>query len=147
MSFVLPSGENIVAQTLNYSRLRLRIVYGAAKLQTKGRCSMRHFYERVHVDPDTLRFYAACPICGRKYYAARVPLLCRGVRTFAKCAKGKANRISQSLFNHAKANSVHQLPLRHFNQCRGCLRLVCDDCYDISHSDGACRECSQKESE
>ena len=105
---------------------------------------MRHFYERVHVDPETLHFYAACPICGRKYYAAKIPLLCRGVRTLAKCAKGKADRISQSLFNHAKANSVQQLTLRHFNQCRDCFRLVCDDCYDISDSDGACRECLQR---
>ena len=106
---------------------------------------MRQFYEQVRVDGETLRFYAQCPICGKKQYGARIPLMCRSVRTLAKCAKGQANKLSQTIYNHAKATSVQQLALQ-FNQCRNCYRWVCDDCYDISGSDGACRDCVETRS-
>ncbi|MBQ9931589.1 MAG: hypothetical protein IJO79_04480 [Firmicutes bacterium] len=102
---------------------------------------MRQFYEHVHVDAETLRFYAQCPICGNKFYAARIPLLCRSVKILARCAKGTANKVSQSSFNHMKAASVQQLAMLHFNQCRTCFRWVCDNCYDISCQDGVCRNC------
>ena len=104
---------------------------------------MRQFYEHVHVDPETLRFYAQCPVCTRKYYAAGVPLVCRSVRTLAKCTKGKANKLSQMSFNHAKASSVQHLAMLHFNQCRDCFRWVCDDCYDTNSENGACRDCTE----
>lgn len=105
---------------------------------------MQQFYEYVHVDAETLRFYVQCPICSRKHYAERLPLMCRSVRTLAKCAKGEANKVSQETFNHAKAMSVQQLAMQHFNQCRHCFRWVCDACYDIDDPEGACRACSKK---
>lgn len=104
---------------------------------------MKHFYERVRVDAETLRFYAKCPICGKKQHGARIPLVCRSVRTLARCAKGRANRISQKAFNHTKANSTQLLAMQ-FNQCRRCYRWVCDDCYDAADALGGCRDCSQK---
>ena len=106
---------------------------------------MKQFYEHVRVDAETLRFYAECPICGKKQYGARIPLVCRSVRTLARCVKGKANTVSQSAFNHTKATATQQLALQ-FNQCRNCYRWVCDDCYDISGSDGACRDCVETRS-
>ena len=105
---------------------------------------MKQFYEHIRVDAETLRFYAKCPICGKKQYGVRIPLICRSVRTLARCAGGRANRFSQSAFNHAKANATQQLAMR-FNQCRLCYQLVCDDCYDSTDALGACRDCSQKE--
>jgi len=105
---------------------------------------MKQFYELVLVDEESLRFYAKCSICGRKQYAAKLPILCRGIRTLARCKNGKANRLSQSAFNHRKAASVQLLAIC-FNQCRHCFRWVCDDCYDIDHANGACRNCSQSE--
>ena len=108
----------------------------------KRRCRMKQFYEHIHVDAETLRFYAACPICGIKQYGARIPLLCRSVRTLARCVKGKANKISQTAFNHTKANTTQQLAIQ-FNQCRYCYRWVCDACFDISDDLGACRDCSE----
>ena len=105
---------------------------------------MKQFYEHIRVDAEMLHFYAECPICGKKQYGAGIPLICRSVRTLARCAKGKANKISQAAFNHAKANATQQLALQ-FNQCRYCYRWVCDDCYDPTDVLGACRDCSQKE--
>lgn len=107
------------------------------------RCKMRQFYKQVRVDAETLRFYAQCPICGKKQYGARIPLMCRSVRTLAKCTKGRANKFSQTIYNHAKATAVQQLAM-YFNQCRHCYQWICDKCYDINDSDGACRDCSAK---
>ena len=104
---------------------------------------MKQFYEHIRVDGETLRFSVKCPICGKKQYGAKIPLLCRSVRTLAKCGDGTANRFSQRAFNHAKANATQQLAIR-FNQCRHCYRLVCDDCYDNTDALGACMDCSHK---
>lgn len=104
---------------------------------------MKQFYEHIRIDAETLRFYAACQCCGKKQYGARIPLVCRSVKILARCAKGRANTVSQKTFNHTKANATQQLALQ-FNQCRYCRRWVCDDCYDITSSDGACRDCSDK---
>ena len=105
---------------------------------------MRQFYEQVRVDAETLRFYARCPICGKKEFGARLPLICRNAGVLAKCAKGRANRFSQKAYNHAKAASTQQLALC-FNQCRYCYRWVCDACYNIDDPHGACTDCSKKE--
>jgi len=105
---------------------------------------MKQFYEHVRVDAETLRFYAECPICGKKQYRARIPFMCRSVRTLAKCAKGRANRLSQTSYNHTKAAAVQRLAM-HFNQCRHCFRWVCDACYDADDAEGACRDCSAKD--
>ena len=110
---------------------------------TERRCDMKLFYKRIRVDAETLRFYAECPICGKKQYGARIPLICRSVRTLARCANGRANKLSQSAFNHAKVKATQQLALR-FNQCRHCFQCVCDDCYDSTDAFGACRDCFQK---
>ena len=105
---------------------------------------MKQFYEQVRVDAETLRFYTECPICSKKQYGARIPLICRSVRTLARCANGRANKLSQATFNHTKATATQQLAIQ-FNQCRHCYRWVCDDCYDITDALGACRDCSRKE--
>ena len=104
---------------------------------------MKLFYKRIRVDAETLRFYAECPICGKRQYGAKIPLICRSVRTLARCANGRANKLSQSAFNHAKVKATQQLALR-FNQCRHCFQCVCDDCYDSTDAFGACRDCFQK---
>jgi len=110
---------------------------------TERRCDMKLFYKRIRVDAETLRFYAECPICGKKQYGAKIPLICRSVRTLARCANGRANKLSQSAFNHAKVKATQQLALR-FNQCRHCFQCVCDDCYDSTDAFGACRDCFHK---
>ena len=104
---------------------------------------MKLFYKRIRVDAETLRFYAECPICGKKQYGAKIPLICRSVRTLARCENGRANKLSQSAFNRAKVKATQQLALR-FNQCRHCYQWVCDDCYDNTDALGACRDCFQK---
>ena len=104
---------------------------------------MKQFYEHIRVDTETLRFYAMCPICGKKQYGAKIPLMCRSVRTLARCTKGMANKICQTAFNRTKANTTQQLAMQ-FNQCRHCYKWVCDECYDSTDSLGACRDCSQK---
>lgn len=104
---------------------------------------MKQFYEHVRVDGETLRFYAVCPICGRKQYGPRLPLICWSVRALTRCEKGQAARLWQSAFNRARANATQQLAMQ-FNQCRYCYRLVCDDCYDSADALGACRDCSRK---
>ena len=111
--------------------------------QNERRWNMKLFYKRIRVDAETLRFYAECPICGKKQYGARIPLICRSVRTLARCADGRANKLSQSAFNHAKVKATQQLALR-FNQCRHCFQCVCDDCYDSTDAFGACRDCFHK---
>ena len=104
---------------------------------------MKQFYERIRVDVETLHFYAACPVCGKKQYGGKIPLLCRSVRTLARCFNGRAGALCQTVFNHAKANATLLLAIR-FNQCRYCGQLVCDDCYDSADDLGACRDCAQR---
>lgn len=105
---------------------------------------MKQFYEHVRIDAETLRFHVQCHICGRKQYGSGLPLICRSVKTLAKCAKGKASKFKQAMFNRAKANATQLLAI-HFNQCRCCYQWVCDACYDSTAADGACLNCSQKE--
>ena len=105
---------------------------------------MKQFYEHVRVDAETLRFYTKCPICGKKLYGAKIPFICRSVRTLAKCKKSKANKIYQTTFNHAKANATQLLAMQ-FNQCRHCFKWVCDKCYDSTDTLGACRDCQTKQ--
>ena len=70
---------------------------------------MKQFYEHIRVDAEALSFSAECAICGRKQYAVKLPLGCRNVRTLSGCVSGKANKISQTAFNHAKANATNSL--------------------------------------
>ncbi len=105
---------------------------------------MRQFYENVRVDAESLRFCAECESCAKKEYGAKVPILCRSVRTLARCEKGKANKLSQTLYNHAKANSTQLLAMK-MNQCRHCNKWVCDSCYDNADEYGACSKCKKSE--
>lgn len=102
---------------------------------------MRRFYENVDVDFESLRFYAGCPICGRKNYGGRIPLSFRDARKLDRCRHGRAGRLSQMVFNRIKASSVQLLAV-HFNQCEKCRRFVCDDCFDSG--EGICAECKNK---
>ncbi len=105
---------------------------------------MRQFYELVGVDTDNLRFFAQCHVCGAKVYDVKIPFMCRSVRSFARCAKGKAGKLRQFGYNRSKANAVQRLAI-HFNQCRRCNGWVCDECYDAEASDGACKNCTHRE--
>lgn len=104
---------------------------------------MKQFYEHIRVDAETLRFYVKCPICGKKQYGTKIPFNCRRIRTLARCAKGRAGKFNQTIFNHAKANATQQLAML-FNHCRYCYQWVCDKCYDVTDADSACRDCSLK---
>ncbi len=103
---------------------------------------MKQFYKQVRVDAEALCFCVRCDVCGKELHGMKIPLFCRSVRTLARCENGKANRMSQSIYNHAKANATQLLAMR-FNQCRHCYRWVCDECYDTTDVIGACKKCSQ----
>lgn len=105
---------------------------------------MKQLFEHIRVDAETLRFYAQCSVCGKKQYGAKIPIICRRVKTLSRCAKGKAGRLSQSAFNHAKAASVQFIAME-FNLCRNCFQWVCDNCYDINNDGWQCMNCSQKQ--
>ena len=99
---------------------------------------MRHFYENVDTDVESMRFWVSCPVCGRKQYGEKIPALCSGARNLERCRKGRGDKLSQVIFNRRKALSVQRLA-RFFNQCEKCHRFVCDDCYDTEGS--ICLEC------
>ncbi len=105
---------------------------------------MRRFYENVCTDAEALRFSAVCEICEKKLYGARVPFLCRNVRTLARCENGKANKLSQALYNRAKANSTQLIAMK-LNQCLRCRSWVCDACFDNDDAVGVCNDCSKKD--
>lgn len=104
---------------------------------------MLHFLNSIKIDKKTMRFYAECSLCGKRKFGPPVPFLCRGKSLIEKCEKGKANILCQKVFNHVKAAAMQILAV-HFNQCRTCLKWVCDDCFDENDSNGACRQCSEK---
>ncbi len=103
---------------------------------------MRQFYKNVKLDTETLHFCAECEICCKKEYGVKIPILCRSIRTLARCEKGKANKISQALYNRAKANSTQLLAMK-MNKCQHCGLWVCDKCYDAEASFGTCSKCSE----
>ena len=107
---------------------------------------MRQFYKNVKLDAETMRFCAECEICGKKEYGLKIPFLCRGIRTLTRCEKGTANKISQALYNRAKANSTQVIAIK-MNQCKHCYLWVCDNCYDNKDEYGAGSKCEKKESE
>ena len=89
---------------------------------------------------ETLQFCAECEICGKKEYGFKIPFLCRSIRTLARCEKGTANKISQGLYNRAKANATQMIAIK-MNQCRQCRLWVCDSCYNNNDALGICRHC------
>ncbi len=104
---------------------------------------MRQFYKNVEVDALTFYFCTRCEICGKKEYGVKIPVLCRSVRTLARCEKGEANKVSQALYNRAKAKSTQLIAMK-MNKCQHCCLWVCDNCYNTEDSFGACNECSKK---
>jgi len=107
---------------------------------------MRKFYKNVRPDTETMRFCAECEICRKREYGLKIPVLCRSIRTLARCEKGTANKISRGLYNRAKANSTQVIAMK-MNQCRNCYKWVCDNCYISEDEYGACTGCRKKEGE
>ncbi len=104
---------------------------------------MRRFLDGIKIDNKTMLFYAECSLCGKRKYGPPVPFLCRGKKRIENCMAGKSNVISQKVFNHAKAAAMQLLAV-HFNQCRTCLKWVCDECYDEEDPNGICKNCFEK---
>ncbi len=107
---------------------------------------MRQFYKNVKVDTETLQFCAECEICKKKEYGLKIPVLCRSIKTLARCEKGKANKICRSLYNRAKANSTQIIAIK-MNQCKRCHSWVCDNCFISEDEYGACTGCRKNVSE
>ena len=104
---------------------------------------MKRFYNNIRPDEESLRFYCECECCGKRMIGERLPLLCRDVRTLARCKAGTAGAWKQKRYNKAKIKTYSKLILK-FNLCQHCFKFVCDGCFDISDDLGACCECSQK---
>ena len=104
---------------------------------------MKVFFNNIRLDEESLRFYYACDRCGKRTYSGKLPLLCRGVRTLARCKTGTAGGWKQKAYNRAKHRAYSKLILQ-FNLCQHCFKFVCDDCFDTSDDLGACSECTRK---
>lgn len=89
---------------------------------------MRRFYKQIQFDKMSMRFYAACPICGNRYYAGKPPLLCRSIHSLERLEQGNAGRLRQFIYTKYKASIVTHFT-RYFNFCCFCGKWVCDDCY------------------
>ncbi len=103
---------------------------------------MRQFYKNIGVNAETLHFYAKCENCGKKEYGLKLPFLCRSIKTLALCEMGKANKLSQALYNRAKAISTQLIAMK-MNKCQHCHSWVCDNCYNAEDSSGACIKCPE----
>ena len=123
---------------------KVKICLFAKKYTIFAKRFIRRCFRNVKVDTETLRFYAEREICGKKEYGVKVSILCRSVRTLARCEKGKANKLSQTLYNHTKTNSTQLIAIK-LNQCRHCYKWVCNNCYDNSDTLGICSKCSETE--
>lgn len=104
---------------------------------------MRRFYEEVWVD-DTMRFFTACSICGKRKYAGRLPLLYRSKDSLGLLEQGKGGKYRQAAYNRRKTSVVQHLA-RFFNRCTVCGKWVCDDCFHPNAGYGACHNCINKE--
>lgn len=104
---------------------------------------MKQLYEQVRMDTEIRLFYIQCPICNKRKYGNVAPFLCWGKKRLERCEQGKAFKLCQLRYNHAKAQSVQHLS-RYFNQCRKCLCWVCDECYDLENCEGACVGCTEE---
>ena len=102
---------------------------------------MKVFFNNIRLDEESLRFYYACDRCGKRTYSGKLPLLCRGVRTLARCKTGTAGGWKQKSYNRAKHRAYSKLILK-FNLCQHCFKFVCDDCFDTEA--GFCHDCSRK---
>lgn len=101
---------------------------------------MQHFYNHVIADLHNKNFYKECDCCRKRFYADKLPVLCRKSKTIQKLEKCEGDIIRQRLFNHKKALAVQHLA-RYFNQCSDCGGWVCDECYKIDVKDGVCSDC------
>ena len=102
---------------------------------------MKMFFNNIRLDEESLCFYYACDGCGKRMYSGKLPLLCRGVRTLARCEAGTAGGWKQKAYNRAKHRAYSKLILK-FNLCQHCFKFVCDDCFDTEA--GFCHDCSRK---
>ena len=99
------------------------------------------FFNNIRLDEESLRFYYACDRCGKRTYSGKLPLLCRGVRTLARCKTGTAGGWKQKAYNRAKHRVYSKLILQ-FNLCQRCFKFVCDGCFDTEAD--LCHDCSRK---
>lgn len=104
---------------------------------------MRKFYQRIRVDETTMRFCAACAVCGKTEYHGRLPLLCRNKRLLPVLEQGQGHGIAQSAYMRARMRACRELA-KLFNYCQSCGRWVCDDCFNIEGDRDACGECAAK---
>ena len=102
---------------------------------------MRQMYAQVKADMASMRFYMACPMCGKRRYSKKLPLICRSKAQFALLEAETDGERRQAAYDHRKATTVSDLA-QYFNLCRKCRRWVCDTCYDVEDNEGACRDCS-----
>lgn len=101
---------------------------------------MQRLYAQIRVDETKLRYYAACPQCGARRYAGKLPASCP--RTLLpELAAGTAEPRRQRAYHRGARIAARRLA-RYFNRCRLCAQWVCDACYDVEDDLGACRQCS-----
>ena len=106
---------------------------------------MQYFYKSVITDLHNKNFYKECDCCRNRFYADKVPMLCRGTKIMKNLEKSNGDLVRQRMFNRKKALAVQHLA-RHFNQCTTCGKWVCNDCYRIDIRDGVCSRCFTVES-
>ena len=101
---------------------------------------MRQFYRHIYTDKVLKQFYTSCEICGKKKYAATIPLLCRNPYMQYAFEHGQVKDLRQHFYNHKKAQSVQYL-VRFFNHCQQCGKWVCDECYEVKDNLDGCKQC------
>ncbi len=101
---------------------------------------MREFYQQVYVDEKELRFFAMCPICTRRHYAHRLPLICRILGNPKTLEKGRGGKLIQQAYNKSLVTAVQDLATQ-FNFCRSCGKWMCDDCFHSVSTEDICKKC------
>ncbi len=120
------------------------IIYIISPSNNAGRVGaiMGQLHGQVRVDYSSARFVFVCPVCGRAWYAGKVPFLCRAAKAISLCEQGRAMGLWQDIFNRSKVKAVSQLSA-HINLCTSCGKFVCDDCYSRTNPKGACAKCEK----
>ncbi len=104
---------------------------------------MREFYKQVRVDKKEYRFFAECPLCGKRHYEQKLPLLCRSPQIVELVENGRAGRFRQHRYNKSRVAAI-QVLARHYNLCRCCGEWVCNDCFLPAADEGLCAKCKGK---
>ncbi|MDO4566113.1 MAG: hypothetical protein Q4B42_02165 [Oscillospiraceae bacterium] len=100
---------------------------------------MRQLYEQTAPDATKKRFYARCPICGKRRGAFEPSLLLESAAGLKALESGLAGGVRQAAYDKSRLKAASRLA-RFFNRCRRCGLWVCDDCFDIE-SGGCCLKC------